>query len=182
MVGKNQQVSVERYDAESDYDFEPFDCGIEHLNQFLKSRMHKEADKGLLVPYLCFYLNDEGKKEVIGYFTLSSGSIEKAALTVRPRRDVSYSTVPCILLGRLAVCQSVQGQGLGKFSLGKAILQSLVSSKAIGVYAIALRAEEHNWPFYLQAGFTQSKHHDGKTFFYSLKQAEQYYKTLAKPR
>ncbi|POC61475.1 GNAT family N-acetyltransferase, partial [Vibrio vulnificus] len=44
MVGKNQQVSVERYDAESDYDFEPFDCGIEHLNQFLKSRMHKEAD------------------------------------------------------------------------------------------------------------------------------------------
>nr|MCG6289485.1 hypothetical protein [Vibrio vulnificus] len=60
--------------------------------------------------------------------------------------------------------------------------QSRVRAEGIGVYAIALRAEEHNWPFYLQAGFTQSKHHDGKTFFYSLKQAEQYYKTLAKPR
>lgn len=176
MDGNNQQVSIERFDAESEYNFELFDCGVEHLNDFLKSRMRKEADKGLLVPYLCVNNRTDGTKEVIGYFTLSSGSIERASLTARPKKDVTYSTVPCILLGRLAVCKSVQGQGLGKYLLGKAILQAVISSSAVGVYALALRAEERNWDFYKKAGFTQSNHEDKKTFFFSLKQAIQHYK------
>lgn len=178
MDSNNQEVSVERYDSDTAYDFERFDCGVPHLTEFLSKRMHREAGKRVLVPYLCVHTGDRDQKVVLGYFTLSSGSIERDCLTARPRKEVPYSTVPCILLGRLAVCKSAQGQGLGKFLLGKAIQQAIVSSQSVGVFAMALRTEEHNWDFYKKAGFIQSNSGDRTTFFYSLKQAEQHYKNL----
>ncbi|WP_223823893.1 GNAT family N-acetyltransferase [Candidatus Enterovibrio escicola] len=142
-----------------------------HLNEFLSKKMCKEARKMISVPYLCV-IGDT--KVVIGYFTLSSGSIERDYLTPRPRKEVPYSTVPCILLGRIAVCKSAQGHGLGKRLLGKAIQQAIVGSQSAGVFAMALRAEEHNWDFYKKAGFIQSNSGDRTTFFYSLRQAEQH--------
>lgn len=178
MDGNDQKVSVERYNSDTEYDFKSFDCGVPHLTEFLSKRMYKEAGKRILVPYLCVTTGDKGQKVVLGYFTLSSGSIERESLTTKPRKEVPYSTVPCILLGRIAVCKSVQGQGLGKFLLGKAIQQAIVSSQSIGVFAMALRADEHNWDFYSRAGFIQSNIGDRKTFFYLLKQAEQHYKNI----
>ncbi len=64
--------------------------------------MCKEARKIISVPYL--YVTSDTKVS-IGYFTLSSGSLERDYLTPRPRKEVPYSIVPCILHGRIAVCK-----------------------------------------------------------------------------
>lgn len=172
MDGQDQKVTVERFDPEAQYDFSHFNCGVEALDSYLKSSIFKEYERKLAIPHLCVI--DEGgeaSKRVIGYFTLASSSFEKAHLSNSERRKSPYRTVPCILLSKIAVCQSVQGQGMGKWLLGRAIRQAFLSSRDVGVYALFLQAREGREQFYLDAGMIQSKLQPNM-FIYPLKQFE----------
>ncbi|OOF34547.1 GNAT family N-acetyltransferase [Salinivibrio costicola] len=175
MDSTSQQIRVEKFDPQKCYDFDKFDCGDGGLNGFLQNELVRQAEKGTLVAYLCIIESDQQPSEVVGFFTLSSSSLERNVFTNKCRKDLVYKSAPCILLGRIAVCKSVQKQGVGKWLLGLAIKKAIQSSSDIGVYALALHAEEHNWPFYRGAGFTQSQHGERKLFVYPLKQGLKHY-------
>lgn len=170
---RNQKVKVERFNPETNYDFSLFDCGVEVLNSYLTNSMHKESERKIAIPHLCVVDDDAEckSKRVIGYFTLASSSFEKAHLTNSERRKTPYRNVPCILLSKIAVCQSVQGQGLGKWLLGRAIRQAFLASRDVGVYALFLQAREGREKFYLDTGMIQSKLQPNM-FIYPLKQYE----------
>ncbi|MDC5841069.1 GNAT family N-acetyltransferase [Vibrio europaeus] len=173
MDGQDQKVTVERFDPEANYDFSQFNCGVEVLNDYLTNSMHKESARKIAIPHLCIVEpeNKSEPKRVIGYFTLASSSFEKAHLTNSERRKCPYRTVPCILLSKIAVCQSAQGQGLGKWLLGRAIRQAFLASRDVGVYALFLQSREGREQFYLDAGMIQSKLQPNM-FIYPLKQYE----------
>ncbi|WP_135385833.1 GNAT family N-acetyltransferase [Vibrio tasmaniensis] len=172
MDGRDQKLEVERFDPEATYDFTQFDCGVCSLNEYLTKNLAKEHERRVSIPHLCVTQGEEGQpKRVVGYFTLASSSLEKKHISNKERRKFPYSSVPCVLLSKIAVCKSVQGQGLGKWLLGRAIRQAFLSSRDVGVYALFLHAREGREEFYIKAGMIRSKEQPNM-FIYSLKQYE----------
>lgn len=90
---------------------EAFRCGKEHLDSFLvQSPDFHRARLGLTT--VVFHRDVQG---VIGYFTLANDALplttsEQMELNV----DVVLKAYPAVKLGRLAVAQPLQGQGIGE--------------------------------------------------------------------
>lgn len=179
MDGKNQQVSIERFDPDNEYNVIEFDCGMDEFNTFLHKNMHKEFERRVSIPYLCLLDADEPNSppKVVGYFTLASSSFDRKHLPSSERRKVIYRSVSCILLSKIAVDKSISGQGLGKWLLGKAIKQAFLSSRDVGVYALFLQSVEGKEEFYIKAGLIRSKA-DPSMFIYPLKQYEKAFKKI----
>ncbi|CAM4022650.1 hypothetical protein VA7868_04596 [Vibrio aerogenes CECT 7868] len=74
-------------------------------------------------------------------------------------------------MSKIAVCKSIQGQGLGKWLLGRAIRQAFLASRDVGVYALFLQARGGREQFYLDAGMIRSRLQPNM-FIYPLKQYE----------
>lgn len=98
-----------------------------------------------------------GENRVYGYYTLASSAIPFASLPKgKQTKKLPNHPVPAVLLGRLAVDQSTQGQGLGKDLLIHALEQSVRISEKLGVFAVTVDAlDEEAKKFYEHFGFTQ---------------------------
>ncbi len=115
-----------------------FDCGNAILNNYLKTQVGQDIRKNLAV---CFVMLDEDEQTVIGYYTLSSASINstKIPLSLRKKYPKAYDKIPVTLLGRLAVDVNKKGKGLGSKILIDALKRSYeVSKTAIGSVAIVV--------------------------------------------
>ncbi|WP_145997851.1 GNAT family N-acetyltransferase [Vibrio sp. vnigr-6D03] len=181
MEGTSQTLEMERYDPQNNYDFSKFDCGTESFNSFLTERMNKEYERKICIPHLCFYRDESDAKVVVGYYTLGSNSFERSHLSANERKKMTYSSVPCILLSKIAICKSIQGTGCGKRLLGHAIRTAYVSSLDVAVYALFLQSRDDKLDFYKKAGMIQSKVQPNM-FIYPLKQYENDLKRRAEKR
>ena len=96
-----------------------------------------------------------GTWDVLGFYCLSSFSVEpKHVPAAEPGRLPKYP-LPCILLGQLATHTSVQGQGLGEHLLTHAIHSCLRATQEVAAYALVVHAlHERAKSFYLKYGFT----------------------------
>ena len=93
---------------------------------------------------------------VIGYYSLSAGAISHEASPKAMRHNMP-DPLPIILLGRLAVAQRYQNQGLGQALLRDAMLRGVSASSNVGVFAILVHAlNEQAKRFYLSCGFVES--------------------------
>lgn len=93
---------------------------------------------------------------IIGYYTLSTLSIELGNLPGSLARKLPKHPIPAALIGRLAVSQNAQGYGIGKMILIDAIKRTLAVSNNIAIYAMVVDAiNEKAQQFYEQFGFTQ---------------------------
>jgi ribosomal protein S18 acetylase RimI-like enzyme len=93
-------------------------------------------------------------KVVIGYYTLSTLSIELNQIPEKLARKLPKHPVPAALIGRLAVNNAAQGQGVGKMLLADAIKRTLAVSDQIAIYAMVVDAINDNAKrFYEQFGF-----------------------------
>jgi len=93
---------------------------------------------------------------VVGYYALAAGSIEHAVATKPVTRNMPRP-IPAVVLGRLAVDESHQGQGIGAGLLQDATLRSLVAAQAIGARVLLCHAiDEAARAFYLHHGFAPS--------------------------
>ncbi len=110
-----------------------FDCGYDSLNDYIKLRANQDIKKDLSV---CYVLVNPEYNIVIGYYTLSSSSIYKSDLPESVSKRLSYSTIPVILLGRLAIDTKYKGKGYGEALLLNAFKKSCNSSDVIGSHAI----------------------------------------------
>lgn len=111
-----------------------FSCGIDLLDDFLKTKANQQAKKRLSATYV---LLESGANKVIGYYTLSATSIPLELLPKDILRKLPrYPSVPATLLGRLAVDTEYQGQRLGKVLLYDALEKSLIASDNIGSMAV----------------------------------------------
>ena len=134
----------------ADHDLASFRCGEEILDDWLRERA---LDNMALRASRTYVVCREGSKSVVGYYALSMGSMERGGMPGAMRRNMP-ERVPAVLLGRLAVDQTCQGQGLGGDLLNNAILRSLraaeeVAAKLMIVHALSEAAAE----FYQRHGF-----------------------------
>ena len=90
----------------------------------------------------------------MGYYTLSTLSIELNHLPQLLARKLPKHPVPAALIGRLAVSQQIQGSGVGKLLIADAIKRVLSVSDEIAIYAMVVDAiNEGAGRFYQQFGF-----------------------------
>lgn len=146
---------------------EKFNCGNEALNRYLTVQAGQDMRKKLSV---CFVLNDDYTRDIIGYYTLSSFAINAEAIsnTIKVSAPRNYSKIPATLLGRLAIDLKFQGKGLGEFILMNALERAYdaslnIASLAVIVDPIDKAAEK----FYAQYGFVKCK--DSQQMMLSMK-------------
>ncbi len=135
------------------HDRSSFTCGITSLDEYIKTRASQELRKRVSTP---FVLTDSPCHKVLGYYCLSSYSVETTELDDNIAKKLPrYPLLPAILLGRLAVDNEHRGKGYGDILVSDALKRALsasiqVSSVAVIVDAISQAAVS----FYLKYGFT----------------------------
>jgi len=109
---------------------------------------------------------------VMGYYSLSTLSIELTQLPDNLARKLPRHPIPAALVGRLAVSKKDQGCGIGKILLVDAIKRTLSVSSHIGIYAMVVDAiNDSAIEFYEQFGFARLND-DSSRLFLPLKSFE----------
>lgn len=131
-----------------------FNCNKPSLDNYLRTQVSQDIKKRLAV---CFVYLDKDQKSIIGYYTLSNGSIPYSDVpeNLRKKYPKSYDYIPVTLLGRLAIDQKFKGQGLGSLILIDALKRSLEVSESelVSVAVIVDPLDEEAKNFYNHFGF-----------------------------
>lgn len=105
-----------------------FQCGVAALERYLREQAGQDIRRRIAAP---FVLHDKDTGRIAGYYTLAATAIQLEELPPElTKRLPKYPLLPATLLGRLAVDERYQGQGLGTFLLFDALWRSLVSEIA----------------------------------------------------
>ena len=144
------------------HDVESFSSGRETLDTFLKKHALAAPSQGLSQTWVAI----SGSGQVVGYYTLSMSTIEVSAATTRVAKGMPRYPIPVVLLARLAVDKSVQGQGLGRLlllaAMQKAVQLGRVPLAADGGPGLPMRAmlvhaiDEQAAQFYEHFGLSRS--------------------------
>jgi predicted GNAT family N-acyltransferase len=133
-----------------------FCCGQESLDHYI----HKQASQDLKKRVSAiFVLIDEPESNVLAYYTLSSYTVDIAALDEAfAKRLPRYPTLPATLLGRLAVDNNQKGKRLGELLLIDALRKSLEAATQVASLAVIVEAlDESALSFYTKYGFQSFK-------------------------
>jgi GNAT superfamily N-acetyltransferase len=144
---------IERFDA-TQHDRGDFDCGKPSLNAWLSDFASQYERKNLARTYVATL---QGEHVVRGYYSVASHHVLYETLPQEQAKGLARrQACPVVLLGKLAVCKSVQGQGLGKLLLLDALRLAEHVSSEIGARAVEVDAIDDNAQrFYLKFGFVQ---------------------------
>jgi GNAT superfamily N-acetyltransferase len=119
------------------HDVEAFDCGREALNRFLTRYALQNQQANASQTYVALR-----GAEVVGYYTLVVGQVEHDDAPERLRKGLARHPVPIMLLARLAVATSCQGQGLGAGLLKDAMMRTAQAADIAGIRAFAVHARD----------------------------------------
>ncbi len=139
---------------EKKYDKSNFDCGYILLDGYIKTQARQDVDRDLSA---CFVLIDDADA-IKGYYTLSANSIKRDIFpeNLSKKLPPSYQDLPTVLLGRLAIDKSLQGQGYGEIMLMDALRRCFEISESLGTLAIVVDPiDEKAQRFYERYGFIQ---------------------------
>lgn len=133
------------------HDTAAFACGVDSLDHWLKQRALKNQASGASRTFVVC----EGSR-VVAYYALASSAVATQAATGRLRRNMP-DPIPVVVLGRLAIDQSLQGSGMGRALVRDACLRVIAAADAIGirgmvVHALSATAQD----FYERVGFDPS--------------------------
>lgn len=129
-----------------------FDCGNDQLNQYLRRYARQNDAKGINKTFVA--IQPDTPLVINGYYTISSSLIEFSLLPEENRQKLPAYPVPAALIGRLAVDNFCQGQGLGTELLVNALFRIVKASEEIGIYAVRVDAiNDKAKQFYLKHEF-----------------------------
>jgi len=130
------------------HDRQGFNCGNPPLNQFLQRQARQNADRNVGVTHVA--VAEVGSRNILAYYTLLTRVVDAGIV---PNKKLPTGDIGVVLLGRLAVDQSVQGRGLGKLCLLRAITQVEMAAREIGIHALVVDAlDEAARTWYLRLG------------------------------
>ncbi|MDO6636354.1 GNAT family N-acetyltransferase [Pseudoalteromonas carrageenovora] len=136
----------------TEHDKKSFDCGVQPLNNYLKTISGQHEKKHLA---RTFVLSD-GKvpSKIIGFYTLAMMSIDQSSLPPEMVKKLPKGNLNCSLLGRLAIDIQYQGQGHGEFLLIDAIRNSYIASLSVPTPMLVVDAKDDKAKeFYEKYGF-----------------------------
>jgi GNAT superfamily N-acetyltransferase len=107
-----------------------FVSGEVSLDHYLHKQMSLDVRRKVCAAYVACR---PGSEVVSGYYTISAATARLSHLLEPLQKKLpKYPDLPCFLIGRLAVSQDVQGQGLGRLLLVDALLRCLELSRNVG--------------------------------------------------
>ena len=118
----------------AEHDLSSFDCGEPALNDWLRERAGNNESRFSRTYVVC-----DGAR-VVGFYSLSAGSVERSAAPGRLRRNAP-DAVPVSVIGRLAVDLAWAGRGLGADLLADALRRIALASQNIGIGAVLVHAK-----------------------------------------
>ena len=122
------------------HDRKGFDCGSPELNEYLDRYARQNHESGGAKTFVA--VSPTAPARVLGYYSISPGSIEFARVPAKLTKKLGRYDVPVFRLGRLAIDRSVQGQGLGGDLLLAAGERALAVSAEVGGVALAIDAKD----------------------------------------
>lgn len=134
------------------HDTEEFCSGEETLDTWLQERA---LDNMAASASRTYVICPPGSRKVIGYYAICMGQIFNQEVIGSMRRNMPRQ-IPAVILGRLAIDEKWQGQGLGKKLLQDAVQRSVrasqeISARLLIVHVISANAEA----FYSHYGFAR---------------------------
>lgn len=134
------------------HELHAFDCGKPALNDWLARHALQAQASGSAKTFVV----TQGA-EVAGYFSLTVGQIDTLEAPARVRKGMGAFPIPVIILARLAVSTSCQGEGVGVGMLQDAIGRTLAIADQAGVRALLTHPmDEDAERFYRRFGFEAS--------------------------
>ena len=129
-----------------------FNCGDNILNLYLQKFANQDQKRSLSKIYV---LADN--KKIIGFYTVSAHSVSKNSMPVNITSG-NYNDLPFLLLGRLAVDKSYQGEGYGEALVYHACKVTMNAAEQIGIFGMIVEAKNDKvMEFYKKLGFKQLK-------------------------
>lgn len=133
------------------HDRASFCCGDPALDEYLRRRAGQDLRRNIARIFVAI---DPSNDRLAGYYTLSAASFFREDLPDKLAKRLPKYPVPTAILGRLAVDQTYQGQGLRALMLADAIKRLIRASEAIAIYALIVDAKnEAAKAFYAKFGF-----------------------------
>jgi GNAT superfamily N-acetyltransferase len=130
-----------------------FHSQADSLNDFLRKHAKNQHKNSTARVYV--YANREG--EIAGFFTLSAHMLELTGLPDSILKGRPRLPIPATLLGRFAIDQRYEGQGLGRTLLSYALREAQKASQIIAsafvVLDLAEDASAHAAELYRKCGF-----------------------------
>lgn len=134
------------------HDRASFDCGVPALNTFLKQYALQNQQGNFVRTYVC-----RRSEKILGYFSLTFGEARPESAPAPLTKGMGKYRVPAMILARLAVDLSFQGQGLGEALLKNAIMRTKQAAHIAGLKAIIVHAKDSKaQAFYSNYGFIPS--------------------------
>ena len=140
-----------------------FHCNVEALDHYLHKQAGQDIRRRISRVFIASLPNKP--KSVVGYYSLSTLSIELSQLPEKLARKLPNHPIPAALIGRLAVSKNASGYGVGKMLLIDAIKRTLSVSKQIAIYAMVVDVISNNARgFYEQFGFARLSDNSPRLF------------------
>lgn len=118
----------------SNHDFAQFHCGEPTLDDWLRKRaLPNEQSAASRTYVICI------GRRVVGYDALALGAVADTDAPGRIKRNMP-DPVPVLIIGRLAIDQSLHGEGIGQALLRDAVLRTLQASDIAGIRAVLVHA------------------------------------------
>ncbi|MCH8542645.1 MAG: hypothetical protein LAT61_03635 [Alcanivorax sp.] len=151
-----ESFNIEPYNRSS-HDRSQFDCGVPSLNHYIQRQLSNDIRRNLARCYSAVSSSDTANpRRMAGYYTLSSHSLETDLLPEGVAQS-PYPAVPAVLIGRLAVCKSFQGNRLGVQLVISALRRSVDLHDELGIQLIVVDPlGEDILSFYEKFGFVES--------------------------
>lgn len=133
----------------ADHDLGGFDCGNAELDRWLVDHAFASQKADLARTYVAL-----DASAVVGYVSLTTGSIRHEAAPKRFVRGMPRHPIPTILIARLAVDRRYQGRQLGSQLLAEALRLAVLASDTAAARLLVVDAiDEQAAGFYRRWGF-----------------------------
>ena len=125
-----------------------FDSGSAPLNRYLREQVTQDVRRRVRACFVALH----AAHKIAGYYTLAPASVLLSDLPAATAKKLPrYPTVPAVRMGRLAIDQNFQGQGLGGALLADALQRA--ARAEIAAYALLVDAKDtHAAAFYQHHG------------------------------
>jgi GNAT superfamily N-acetyltransferase len=128
-----------------------FDSGVATLDEWLRKRALPNQTSGAS---RTFVTCNAGR--VVAYYALAASAIATESAPGRFRRNMP-DPIPVVVLGRLAVARSHQGQGIARSMFQDAARRIVQTADTIGIRGLLVHAlSDEAKAFYLQLGLDPS--------------------------
>jgi GNAT superfamily N-acetyltransferase len=130
-----------------------FDCGQSPLNDYIQRYATQDVRRNIARVFVICPQNDPS--QIAGFYTLSAASVQCTELPAQIAKKLPRYPIPVALIGRLAVSNHYQGQGLGSVLLIDACRKVRLAHAMLAVVGIVVDAKDASAEhFYQHFGFT----------------------------